>query len=94
MKLSRKHRQTLERIFENPVSGTIRWNDIESLLRVLGAEITEGRGSRVRINYGSFLSVYHRPHPRPETVKGAVKALRNDLTRLGITPEKEDNHEI
>jgi hypothetical protein len=88
MDLSKKHRQALERIFQDPVSGTIRWNDIENLFKAVGAEISEGAGSRVRINFGKFLSVYHRPHPRKETVKGAVESVRKDLRRLGITPEE------
>ena len=90
VKLNKKHRQTLERIFTDAVSGTIPWVDIEALLRAIGAEITQGRGSRVRVNFGNFLSVYHRPHPRTETVKGAVKSMRYDLERLGVTPGEED----
>ncbi len=88
MKLSRKHRRVLERIFLDPVSGTIKWDDIEGLLKAVGAQISEGAGSRIRVDFGSFLSVYHRPHPSPDAVKGAVKAVRNDLTRLGVTPGK------
>ena len=94
MRLSKKHQRTLKRIFENPVSGNIRWSDIESLFRAVGAEITQGKGSRVRVNFGKFLSVYHRPHPRPETVKGAVRSVREDLQRLGITPKEVEKDEI
>lgn len=84
MKLGRKHRQTLIRVFQNPVPGTIRWDEIEALLKAVGVKITEGAGSRIRVNFGPFLSVYHRPHPRPTAVKGAVRAVRYDLMRLGI----------
>jgi len=36
-----KHKRTLELIFARPVSGNIRWDDIVSLFRELGAEIKE-----------------------------------------------------
>lgn len=88
MLLTRKHHRTLERIFQDPVLGTIRWAAIEALLLAVGATITEGAGSRIRVNFGPFLSVYHRPHPRPEAVKGAVRAVRHDLIRLGVQPDR------
>jgi len=84
----------LKRIFEDPVSGTIRWSDIENLFRAVGAKITQGKGSRIRVNFGKFLSVYHRPHPKPETVKGAVKSVREDLIRLGMAPKEVEKDEI
>jgi hypothetical protein len=39
--MKRKHRKTLEQIFARPTSGNIKWNDIESLLVSLGAELSE-----------------------------------------------------
>lgn len=41
---TRDHR-TLQAIFANPVRANIVWTDVERLLRVCGAEITEDRGS-------------------------------------------------
>ena len=47
--MNKKHRQTLKALFENPVRSNILWQDIEKLLEALGAELSEGRGSRIRI---------------------------------------------
>jgi hypothetical protein len=44
-----RHRKTFQAIFKDPVVSNILWSDIEALLAALGAEISEGRGSRVRI---------------------------------------------
>jgi hypothetical protein len=44
-----KHSKTLKRIFEVPVNSSIVWSDIEALIISLGGEISEGRGSRVRL---------------------------------------------
>ncbi len=43
-----KHRKILAGVFRDPVSGTISWSDIESLLVGVGAKVVEGSGSRVR----------------------------------------------
>ena len=84
--ISARHRKTLAAVFADPVSGTIKWRDVEAMLVALGAEISEGSGSRIRATLHGDSSVFHRPHPRPETDKGAVKALRRFLTNAGIKP--------
>lgn len=74
-------------IFENPVRSNILWSDIEKLLVALGAELSEGRGSRIRIALNGARAVFHRPHPRKETDKGAVVSMRRFLTEAEV---KED----
>ncbi len=81
-----KHQKTLQAIFEDPIRANILWADIESLLISLGAEISEGRGSRVRIVLNDVRAVFHRPHPRKETNKGAVKSMRRFLIEAGVEP--------
>jgi hypothetical protein len=81
-----KHQKTLLAIFENPVRSNILWVDIERLLIALGAEISEGRGSRVRIVLNGVRAVFHRPHPRKETNKGAIVSMRRFLIEAGVEP--------
>jgi len=81
-----KHRRTLEAIFKNPTKSDISWAMIESLLKALGAEITEGSGSRVRLYLNGVRAVFHRPHPSPNTDRGAVRSMRRFLTEAGIKP--------
>lgn len=50
----------------------------------LGAEISEGNGSRVRVKLNDERAVFHRPHPEIVTDKGAVKAVRRFLTNAGV----------
>lgn len=82
--MKNKHQKIFDRIFQDPVPSNIGWNDIESLLGALGAEISEGRGSRVRIALNGIRAVFHRPHPGNETDKGAVKSLRRFLQEAGV----------
>ena len=86
IRLSSKHRKTLRDISENPIRANISWIDIENLLVACGAEIREGRGSRVRIALNGVRAVFHRPHPRKETNKGAVISMRRILIEAGVEP--------
>lgn len=88
MKLSSKHKKTLQAIFDNPVRSDVDWKKIESLLFAVGAEVSEGRGSRVRVVLNDVKAVFHRPHPKKETDKGALKSVRRYLKEAGITPSK------
>tara|TARA_Y100000589_G_scaffold296999_1_gene304485 strand:+ start:2843 stop:3094 length:252 start_codon:yes stop_codon:yes gene_type:complete len=81
-----KHDQAIQAIFTDPVQSNIRWSDIETMLKALGAEISEGNGSRVRIFLNGVRAVFHRPHPQKETDKGAVKSMRRFLTEAGVKP--------
>lgn len=84
--LKKKHRKTLEAIYAKPVQAAIEWQDIESMLKAMGAEISEGRGSRVRIALRNRKAVFHRPHPEKETDKGAVVSMRRFLKEAGFEP--------
>jgi hypothetical protein len=88
--MNAKHRRTLEALFARPVPSDIRWTEIEALLVALGAERSEGRGSRVRFLLNGAEAVFHRPHPRPETDKGALKAVRRYLETARVNHEHDD----
>ncbi len=64
--MKRRHKATLESIFARPVSGSIRWADIEALFVALGADVSEREGSRV----GVFLFGEVRVVPSSASVPG------------------------
>lgn len=84
--MKRKHHKTLESIFAQPVPGNIQWPDILAFFRELGAEITEREGSRFGIRLFGDRRVFHRPHPSPDTDKGAVASIRKWLEEYGVKP--------
>jgi hypothetical protein len=84
--VKRKHQATLALIFARPASGSVRWSDVEALLVALGAEISEREGSRVGVFLFGEVRVFHRPHPSPNTDKGAVANIRKWLESHGVTP--------
>jgi hypothetical protein len=84
--MNNKQRQTLSKIYEKPERSDISWNDIESLFIALGADISEGKGSRVRVALNQVRAVFHRPHPQRVTNKASVKSVQRFLTESGVKP--------
>ena len=84
--MNKKQRQTLNRILEKPERSDIPWSSIESLFIALGAEVSEGRGSRVRVALKDVKAVFHRPHPDRVTEKGAVRSVIRFLKEAGLLP--------
>ncbi len=82
--------KTLQDVFATPAKSNIPWRDIEKMLLALGAEVSEGSGSRVRIALNEVRAVFHRPHPRKETDKGAVVSMKRFLLSANITPEENN----
>ncbi|MBK7462829.1 MAG: type II toxin-antitoxin system HicA family toxin [Betaproteobacteria bacterium] len=84
--MKRKYQRTVELIYARPVSANVRWSDIEALFNELGAEIAEREGSRVEVFLFGVVRVFHRPHPSPDTDKGAVASIRKWLDENGVKP--------
>lgn len=84
--MKRKHNRTLELIFHRPISGNVQWKDIEALFVELGAAISEREGSRILVRLFGERRVFHRPHPSPNTDKGAVESIRKWLDDNGVKP--------
>lgn len=84
--LRKKQRETLNQIFKTPVLSGVKWSNIESLITALGGEIKEGSGSRVRFLLNGSIARFHRPHPSPDTDKGALVSLREWLESIGVKP--------
>ncbi len=84
--MKRKHQRTLELVYAHPTSANLPWKDIEALFRELGAEISQREGSRVAVVLFREVRVFHRPHPSPNTDKGAVASIRKWLEQHGVVP--------
>jgi len=82
--MNNKQEKTLSAIFERPTRADVPWPEIESLLRALGAEMTEGRGSRLCVALGGQRMVVHRPHPNKIAGKAMVESVRRFLMNTGV----------
>lgn len=84
--MNSKQRKTLVAIFKEPISATIDWVDIETLLIAVGCSVIEGSGSRVRFSISGEIESFHRPHPEKEAKRYQVRATRDFLLRIGVKP--------
>lgn len=84
--MKRKHQKTVELIFARPISGNLNWTDIESLFIELGAQLSEREGSRIGVRLFGEVRLFHRPHPSPNTDKGAIASIRKWLKENGVEP--------
>jgi hypothetical protein len=84
--MNSKQKRTLASIFEDPVSASMVWKDIEPLLISAGADVIEGNGSRVRFHKDGVIASFHRPHPKKEAKPYQVRDARTFLKQLGVEP--------
>ena len=56
-----------------------------SLSKSLGAEVSERAGSRVAVVLFNEVGVFHRPHPTPNTDKGAIASIRKWFEENEVT---------
>jgi hypothetical protein len=89
IKLNSKQRRTLEAVFTSPIPVDILWEDIMVLFLALGAAVTQGKGSRVRVLLNGQRAVFHAPHPERVTDRGAVRSVRDFLINADIEPDLE-----
>ena len=84
--MNSKQRKTLLAVFSDPVSGTIEWAAIESLLLSVGCRLVEGSGSRVRFEFRGHIASFHRPHPAKQAKRYQVRDARDYLVSIGVKP--------
>jgi len=84
--VKRRHQRILEAIYAEPTRASLVWQDIEDLLIALGAELSEGKGSRLRVALHGVRAVFHRPHPAKEASKAMVRSVRRFLSEAGVEP--------
>ena len=84
--MKRKHQRTIELIYSRPVAANVRWSDVEALFKALGAEIAEREGSCIEVFLFGVVRIFHRPHPSPDTDKGAVASIRRWLEENEVKP--------
>jgi len=88
--VNHRHEETLKHLFKTPIDRNIDWWKIEHLLEALGAELVESGTSRVKVVLMGQERVFSRPHHRHETNIQMVKAVRQFLEEIDLTPEHLD----
>jgi hypothetical protein len=79
------HRGTLDAVFADPLP-SIEWDAIESLLLMIGCEMVQDDGERVTFERDDAIGSFVRPEPSRPTRRYTIRAVREYLMRLGVTP--------
>jgi hypothetical protein len=82
--MNKKQQRILEAIQASPPPANLKWNDIEALFKALGAVVSQGNGSRVRVSLNGVKAVFHKPHPNNEVGRGCVRDIRLFLETANI----------
>ena len=85
--MNKKQQKILDRVFQIPTRSDIEWKDIQSLLTACDADISRGRGSRIRIVLSNQILNIHKPHPQKELKKYTVELVRDFLVNVGVKPQ-------
>ena len=58
----------------------------EVVLKAAGCEIIEGSGSRIAVSHEGRKATFHRPHPGKDALRYQIRAAREFLESIGVTP--------
>jgi hypothetical protein len=84
--MNSKQLKTLKAVFSKPPPSSLEWIHLESLLISTGAQMIEGKGSRVRFELNNVVATFHRPHPDKEAKPYQVRGARAFLEQVGVIP--------
>ena len=84
--MNTKQLKTLQLIFHQPTTTSLKFSDVESLVTALGGSVEERSGSRIRIELNSQVWRCHRPHPGKEAKRYQVEEAREFLQSAGVKP--------
>jgi hypothetical protein len=82
--LGSHHRDTVERIFAEPLSHNIGWREVVSLLEAIGA-VTHEHNGKLRVSLGPETEVLPAPHGEDVDAQIVVD-LRRMLRQAGFAP--------
>jgi hypothetical protein len=85
--MNHHQRQTLHALFAHPISSNIAMNDVQALLKHLGAEIDNRHKSRIGVTLKGHTAVFHTPHHH--LPKDEVAQVRRFIETCGIEPARD-----
>jgi hypothetical protein len=87
MELSRRHGETIGKIFAHPLNHNIEWHDVVTLLEDIGS-VEHEHNVGLRVTLGDHSKVLRPPHHGHDDVldEQQVIDLRRIMTHAGITP--------
>ncbi len=84
--MNHRHRKVLHQLFAHPISANIDFNDVQSVLKELGADVEDRSGARVAVTLKGHTVLFH--HANHSVPKEEVQQIRRFLIDCGVAPEQ------
>jgi hypothetical protein len=85
--MNHHHRKVLHSLFAHPINANIGMREVESVLKELGAEISEAHSGKIHVALnGHSANFSHAKHSLP---KEEVASVRKFIETCGIDPERD-----
>lgn len=84
--MNHRHRKVLHQLFAHPISANIDFDDVQSVLKELGAAIEDRAGARVAVTLKGHTVLFH--HANHSVPKDEVQQIRRFLIDCGVAPEQ------
>ena len=84
--MANKQRRILKALMEGELPANLSWKDIRSLLTALGATVTEGKGSRIRVALKGVHWSFHEPHDN-KCGKGRANDVKTFLNNAEVSSD-------
>ncbi len=84
--MNHRHRKVLHQLFAHPISANIDFNDVQSVLKELGAEVEDRSGARIAVTMKGHTVLFH--HANHSVPKEEVQQIRRFLIDCGVAPEQ------
>ena len=85
--MNHRHRKVLHSLFAHPINANISMRDVESVLREVGAEISQAHNSKIHVVLNEHSVNFH--HPGHSLPKQEVIQIRKFLETCDIDPERD-----
>ena len=84
--MNHRHRKVLHQLFAHPISANLDFNDVQSVLKELGAEVEDRSGARIAVTLKGHTVLFH--HANHSVPKEEVQQIRRFLIDCGVAPEQ------
>ncbi|MBL8699021.1 MAG: hypothetical protein JNK67_11650 [Alphaproteobacteria bacterium] len=85
--MNHHQRQTLHSLFAHPISANISMQEVESVLKHLGAEIDNRHKARIGVKLNGHTAVFHTP--QHHLARDEVTQIRKFIESCGIDPARD-----
>lgn len=82
--MNHKHKKTLDKIFQHPISHDIKWNEVMKLLEALGTEIERKHSGSIAIKLNDVEAILPRHTHSTVSNQHELMDIRHFLQQTGI----------